>query len=68
MNWGKSSFSESFPDIRQYFLGALFIGFVLLFPAGIVGSLQNAATRLRAWRDRRAGAGERHTNEAKAWI
>ncbi|MGE0541427.1 MAG: urea ABC transporter permease subunit UrtC [Dehalococcoidia bacterium] len=44
----KSNLSEAFPDIWQYFLGALFIGSVLLFPAGIVGFVQMALERLRA--------------------
>lgn len=66
VNWGKSSFSEAFPDYWQYFLGALFIGSVLLFPAGIVGSLGNAAARLRGWRDRRVVVNERRPGEAEA--
>jgi urea transport system permease protein len=37
VNWAKSGLSESFPDIWQYFQGALFIGAVLLFPTGLVG-------------------------------
>ena len=39
VNAAKSGLSESFPDIWQYFLGALFVGVVVLFPAGIVGAL-----------------------------
>jgi len=31
INAGKSGLSESFPSFWQYFLGALFIGAVLLF-------------------------------------
>ncbi len=37
VNGAKSSLSESFPLIWQYFLGALFIGSVLFFPNGIYG-------------------------------
>ena len=37
VNGAKSYFSESFPDGWLYFLGALFIAVVLLFPGGIVG-------------------------------
>jgi urea transport system permease protein len=40
VNWGRSTFSEQFPDIWQYFLGALFVVVVLLFPQGIMGTLQ----------------------------
>jgi urea transport system permease protein len=37
VSWARSSLSESFPDTWQYFYGALFIGAVVLFPAGLVG-------------------------------
>ncbi len=37
VNAAKSGLSESFPVIWQFFLGALFISAVLLFPAGIMG-------------------------------
>lgn len=40
VNGLKSGLSESFPDIWQYFFGALFIGSVLLFPQGIVGAFR----------------------------
>jgi urea transport system permease protein len=40
VSFGRSYLSESYPDIWQYFMGALFIGSVLLFPQGIVGSVQ----------------------------
>lgn len=48
VNYGKSFFSESYPDIWQTFLGLLFIGSVLFFPAGVVGGLKAAPARLRA--------------------
>jgi len=40
VNAAKSFFSENFPELWLYFLGALFIGFVLLFPDGIIGSVK----------------------------
>jgi urea transport system permease protein len=43
VNSAKSGLSESFPEIWQYFLGALFVGAVVLFPDGLVG----LARRLR---------------------
>jgi urea transport system permease protein len=43
VNSAKSGLSESFPEIWQYFLGALFVGAVVLFPNGLVG----LARRLR---------------------
>jgi urea transport system permease protein len=51
VSFGRSYFSESYPDIWQYFMGALFIGSVLLFPQGIVGSFQQAG----GWLARRLG-------------
>ncbi len=47
VNWGRSTFSEEFPDIWSYFLGGLFIVVVLLFPQGVVGTLQTAIGKLR---------------------
>lgn len=47
VNAAKSGLSESFPDVWQYFLGALFIGVVLLFPDGLLGFGQRIAARLR---------------------
>ncbi len=42
VNWAKTSFSESFPDLWLFGLGALFIAVVLAFPNGLAG----------LWRDR----------------
>ncbi len=47
VNAGRSSFSEKFPDIWQYFLGGLFILVVLVFPNGVVGTAQTAIDRLK---------------------
>ena len=44
----KSGFSESYPDIWSIFMGALFIGAVLLFPEGVVGVYNKLRQRLRA--------------------
>jgi urea transport system permease protein len=55
VNGAKSSLSESFPLFWQYFLGALFIGSVLLFPAGIIGTLNDAIRRWGPNRLRLAG-------------
>jgi len=44
VGYGKSFFSETYPDIWQYFLGLLFVGSVLLFPQGLVGTLQKITT------------------------
>jgi urea transport system permease protein len=45
VNSFKSGMSESFPDVWQYFLGALFIGSVVLFPRGLVGALRQLGQR-----------------------
>jgi hypothetical protein len=39
VNTGKSVISSAYPDIWQLIMGGLFIGVVLIFPKGIVGSL-----------------------------
>ena len=48
VNAAKSGLSESFPDIWQYFLGALFIGAVVLFPDGLVGATRRGIGVLRS--------------------
>jgi len=47
VSYGRSFFSETYPDIWQYFYGLLFVGSVLLFPKGTVGSLSDLAGWLR---------------------
>lgn len=37
VNWAKTSFSESFPELWLFAMGALFIGVVMAFPSGIAG-------------------------------
>ncbi len=40
VNWTKTSFSETFPELWLFAMGALFIGVVLAFPNGIAGLYQ----------------------------
>ncbi len=47
VNAGRSTFSEKFPEIWQYFMGALFIIVVLVFPNGIVGTAQTAYNSIK---------------------
>jgi urea transport system permease protein len=47
VNYGKSFFSESYPDIWQTFLGLIFIGSVLFFPNGVLGALKSASAWLK---------------------
>ena len=42
VNTGKSTISTANPDLWQLFMGSLFVGVVLLFPKGLVGTLQSA--------------------------
>ena len=50
VNWAKTSFSESFPELWLLGLGALFIGVVLAFPNGLAGVYQTwIAPRLNKW-------------------
>jgi urea transport system permease protein len=51
VSFGRSYFSETYPAIWQYFMGALFVGSVLLFPQGIAGTVQ----QLRGWLGRVVG-------------
>ena len=51
VNAAKSGLSESFPDFWQYFLGALFVGSVVLFPDGIVGGIARGVRRLKRMRE-----------------
>jgi urea transport system permease protein len=37
VNWAKTSFSESFPELWLFAMGALFIGVVMAFPDGLAG-------------------------------
>ena len=45
VNTGKSTISTAYPDLWQLIMGGLFVGVVLLFPKGLVGSLQSFVTR-----------------------
>jgi urea transport system permease protein len=48
VGFAKSYLSEEFPDIWLYFLGALFIGAVVLFPSGIVGTIREGIAKLQS--------------------
>ncbi len=37
VNWGKTVFSESFPDLWLFLMAALFIGVTMAFPMGLAG-------------------------------
>jgi urea transport system permease protein len=51
INFGKTYFSETFPDLWLFLMAALFIGVVLAFPDGLAGVWQRyVAPRLASWR------------------
>lgn len=41
VNFGKSTISSQYPDIWQLIMGGLFVGVVMFFPKGFIGSLQS---------------------------
>jgi len=46
VNFGKTYFSESFPDLWLFLMAAMFIGVVLAFPDGLAGVYNN---RVKPW-------------------
>lgn len=46
VNLGKTYFSEAFPEVWLYFLGALFIGVVMFLPNGLAGLYEKYARPL----------------------
>jgi len=46
VNWTKTSFSESFPELWLFAMGALFIGVVMAFPNGLAGIYKS---RVEPW-------------------
>ncbi len=51
VNFGKTYFSESFPDLWLFLMAALFIGVVMAFPNGIAGLYESIAKRRSAKSD-----------------
>lgn len=49
INWAKTTFSESFPELWLFAMGALFIGVVMAFPSGLAGLYQ---THAKPWVDK----------------
>ncbi len=50
VNFGKSYFSESFPQLWLFLMGGLFIAVVMLFPNGLAGLGDNLRGWLAQWR------------------
>ncbi|MBD8893883.1 urea ABC transporter permease subunit UrtC [Roseibium litorale] len=57
VNWAKTTFSETFPELWLFGLGALFIAVVLIFPNGLAGVYRaQIAPRVNKWlRTRKTG-------------
>ena len=50
VNWAKTTFSESFPELWLFAMGGLFIAVVLAFPNGLAGIYQTwVAPRINSW-------------------
>jgi urea transport system permease protein len=66
VNWGKTLFSESFPELWLFAMGGLFIAVVLAFPRGLAGLMTDQIIprlgRIRSWR----GWGHRQPSPAPA--
>jgi urea transport system permease protein len=63
VNFGKTFFSERFPELWLYLIGALFIGVVMIFPEGLAGAnlkrwLLTRLVRPRTAPERAAAPGE----------
>jgi urea transport system permease protein len=53
VNFGKTFFSESFPDLWLFLMAALFIGVVMAFPNGLAGLYES---HVKPWLTRRKAA------------
>lgn len=54
VNWGKTLFSESFPELWLFAMGGMFIAVVLAFPRGLAGLFTDyIQPRLTRWLDTR---------------
>ena len=62
VNWGKTVFSETFPDLWLFLMAALFIGVTMAFPMGLAGVWDSKIVPW--WRGRRAAL--RAANQADA--
>jgi urea transport system permease protein len=64
VGFARSYLSEEFPDIWLYFLGSLFIGTVVLFPSGIVGTAREGIEWVKARLGNLPGRGTTTTTPA----
>jgi urea transport system permease protein len=66
VGFARSYLSEEFPDVWLYFLGSLFIGSVVLFPTGIVGTVREGIDWVKARMGSLPGRGGATTSQAPA--
>jgi urea transport system permease protein len=52
VNFGKTYFSEEYPELWLFLMGATFIAVVLLFPNGLAGVVESRRRDLLAWLSR----------------
>jgi len=53
VNWGKTAFSESFPELWLFAMGGTFIAVVLAFPRGLAGLVTDQIAPFISWLTRR---------------
>ncbi len=51
VNYGKTLFSESFPELWLFLMGALFISVVMLFPNGLAGIYEKIKTSFKSGKE-----------------
>jgi urea transport system permease protein len=61
VNWGKTLFSESFPELWLFAMGGLFIAIVLAFPRGLAGLMTD---QILPWFEKLRGARPVHPQAA----
>ena len=65
VNFGKTFFSEQFPQLWLFMIGGLFIGVVMVFPRGLAESeSQRSAGRSLSWRARQAAHRKRSSRSS----
>ena len=49
VNYGKTFFSEHFPELWLFLMAGLFLAVVMFFPNGLAGVVQEHGDRIKAW-------------------
>lgn len=63
VNWGKTVFSETFPDLWLFLMAALFIGVTMAFPMGLAGVWESKIVPW--WRSLRAALKTAHEQDSR---